>query len=144
MIAQSAFLCSLFDTVCSASSGSFFGAGLDVCPVFTTPCGPSSSSDGFLVCPSVSFCTVLARASSLRCRGVVAKIRFACHEAWIWTAMGDGRCRSAGAARWHILLASILPLDSFNYSRSMPAIMVLPHTMKLYLMRVAIQKPKLQ
>lgn len=80
IMAQSAFLCSLFETVCSASRGSFFVSGFAASLFLTTFSGPTFSSAG-------CFCAVLALASSFLCRGVVAKTRFACHDDWNWSAI---------------------------------------------------------
>jgi hypothetical protein len=71
MIAQSAFLCSLFDTVCSASSGP---------PFAVAEAGPVGLAASFAVFKSTfdfssSLCTVRAWASSFLCRGVDAKTR---------------------------------------------------------------------
>jgi hypothetical protein len=71
MIAQSAFLCSLFDTVCSASSGP---------PFAVAEAGSVGLAASFAVFASTfalssSLCTVRAWASSFLCRGVDAKTR---------------------------------------------------------------------
>lgn len=72
MIAQSAFLCSLFDTVCSASRGPPLAVGVGgITTVLAGSFGPVPSA---LRCSS-SFCTVRASASSFLCRGVDAKTR---------------------------------------------------------------------
>ena len=72
MIAQSAFLCSLFDTVCSASSGPPLAVGVAGFTAFTASFAiPPSSALRF----SNSSCTVRAAASSFLCRGVDAKTR---------------------------------------------------------------------
>jgi len=73
MIAQSAFLCSLFDTICSASSGSFLDAGSAGLSSALMLSGLMlSSAAGFR---STSCCIVRALASSFLCRGVDVKTR---------------------------------------------------------------------
>jgi hypothetical protein len=89
MIAQSAFLCSLFDTVCSASSGPPLAVGVAGFTAFT----------GSLLAPSAlrfssSDCTVRAEASSFLCRGVDAKTR---RDEWRSSEDGEGRARTVWA-----------------------------------------------
>lgn len=107
MMAQSALRCSLLETVCSAKSGSVFTAGaVDFCG-FTAPSGPTFSSPGCFVAGSV--CATRARASSFLCRGVLANMRFACHEACTWSARAGLLVEAAAAARRHILLGIMMP-----------------------------------
>jgi len=75
MIAQSAFLCSLFETVCSASKGSVFGSAVGLAAFFSacTLSGLILSSIAGL--RSTSCCTVRARVSSFLCPDVDAKTR---------------------------------------------------------------------
>jgi hypothetical protein len=71
MIAQSAFLCSLFDTVCSASRGpplAVADAGLVGLAASFAPFAPTSDFSG-------SGCAVRAWVSSFLCRGVDANTR---------------------------------------------------------------------
>jgi hypothetical protein len=87
MIAQSAFLCSLFDTVCSASSGPPLAVGVGGLTALTGsfPALPPSALRF-----SSSSCTVRAAASSFLCRGVDAKTR---REESRSSEDGEGRAR---------------------------------------------------
>jgi len=71
MIAQSAFRCSLFDTVCSASRGPPLAVGVAGFTALTASFALAPSALRF----SSSSCTVRAEASSFLCRGVDAKTR---------------------------------------------------------------------
>jgi hypothetical protein len=86
MIAQSAFLCSLFDTVCSASSGPPLTVGEAGFAVFTASFVGAPSALRF----SSSSCTVRADASSFLCRGVDVKTR---REESRRSSDGEGRAR---------------------------------------------------
>lgn len=89
IIAQSAFLCSLFDTVCSASKGP---------PLAVADAGPVGLAASFAAFASTlgfssSTAAVRAWASSFLCRGVDAKTR---REESRSSSVGDCRERNAG------------------------------------------------
>jgi hypothetical protein len=78
IMAQFAFRCSRFDTVCSASNGSLLVVGCAGCSGFTVS-GFMLSSSIRLSCPTLC-CTACVLESSLQCLGVVAKTLLHCHN----------------------------------------------------------------